>query len=63
MENDEWLVKKKIVLNVLDQKLTKEELRCLCGSLMARIREAGLELKCKRCKRFHVIPLSLESSS
>ncbi|VAX27884.1 hypothetical protein MNBD_NITROSPIRAE01-1455 [hydrothermal vent metagenome] len=63
MENEEWLVKKKIVLNILDQKLTKEELRCLCGSLIARIREAGLELKCKRCKRFHVIPLSLEPSS
>jgi len=63
MENDEWLVRKKTVLNVLEQKLTNEELRCLCGSLMARIREAGLELKCKRCKRFHVIPFSLESRS
>ncbi len=37
---------------------TKEELRCLCGSLMARFREEGLELKCKRCKRLQVIGFS-----
>jgi hypothetical protein len=37
---------------------TEEELRCLCGSLMARFREEGLELKCKRCKRLQVIRFS-----
>jgi len=31
-------------------------IRCLCGSLMARISEEGIELKCKRCKRVHIIP-------
>ena len=25
--------------------------RCLCGSLLARLTEAGVELKCRRCKR------------
>lgn len=32
------------------------EIRCLCGSLLARLCAQGIELKCKRCKRFHVIP-------
>ncbi len=63
MGKDEGVARKKIVLNILDQKLTEEELRCLCGSLIARILKEGLELKCKRCKRFHVIPLSLEAPS
>jgi len=26
-------------------------LRCPCGSVMARVTVAGLELKCRRCKR------------
>jgi phage FluMu protein Com len=33
------------------------ECRCLCGSLLARLVEGGVELKCRRCKRAHVIPL------
>jgi len=27
------------------------ELRCHCGSLMARVTARGIELKCRRCKR------------
>jgi phage FluMu protein Com len=27
------------------------ELRCACGSLMARLTAVGIELKCRRCKR------------
>ncbi len=27
------------------------EVRCGCGSLMARVTARGLELKCRRCKR------------
>jgi hypothetical protein len=34
------------------------ELRCGCGSLLARRVEAGVELKCRRCKRTLVLPLS-----
>ena len=34
------------------------EARCECGQLIAKIRVQGLELKCKRCKRIVVIPLS-----
>lgn len=30
-------------------------LRCACGSLLARYSESGIELKCRRCKRTHLI--------
>ena len=33
------------------------ECRCLCGSLLARLVEGGIELKCRRCKRALVLPL------
>jgi len=31
-------------------------LRCVCGALLARWVAAGLELKCRRCKRTTLIP-------
>ena len=31
--------------------------RCACGSLLARLVEGGVELKCRRCKRTHFVPL------
>jgi hypothetical protein len=34
------------------------DVRCDCGSLLARWTAAGLELKCRRCKRRIVVPLS-----
>jgi hypothetical protein len=36
---------------------SERELRCHCGSLMARLTAAGVELKCRRCKRIVVVPL------
>lgn len=44
------------------------DLRCACGSLLAKLVEGGVELKCRRCKQAVVIPLSdsseiLEKSS
>lgn len=32
--------------------------RCLCGSLLARLVPGGVELKCRRCKQTRVIPLT-----
>ena len=32
------------------------EHRCVCGSLLARLRPEGVELKCRRCKRVVLIP-------
>jgi phage FluMu protein Com len=34
------------------------DLRCPCGSLMARVTIAGVELKCRRCKRVVVLTLT-----
>jgi phage FluMu protein Com len=39
----------------------ERELRCGCGSLMARLTHAGLELKCRRCKRLVVVPVPSEA--
>jgi phage FluMu protein Com len=39
---------------------TERELRCGCGNLMARLTSAGLELKCRRCKRLVVVPVPAE---
>jgi hypothetical protein len=33
-------------------------LRCACGSLIARQVAGGIELKCRRCKRTIVVPLT-----
>lgn len=33
------------------------DVRCLCGCLVARLVEGGVELKCKRCRRLVVVPL------
>jgi len=35
-------------------------LRCCCGSLLARLVDDGVELKCRRCKRQVVIPFTAE---
>jgi hypothetical protein len=35
-----------------------DEFRCECGQLMARWQEAGIQLKCKRCRRLVTIPFS-----
>jgi len=36
------------------------EARCECGQLVAKLRQNGVELKCKRCKRIVLIPFSSE---
>ena len=41
-----------------NQSADGSETRCECGQLIAKVREQGLELKCKRCKRIVVIPFS-----
>ena len=40
---------------------TEHELRCGCGNLMARRTRAGLELKCRRCKRLVVVSVQATS--
>jgi len=33
------------------------QLRCDCGSLLARLVERGVEIKCRRCKRQVILPI------
>ena len=37
--------------------------RCGCGSLLARLRPDGVELKCRRCKRVVVLSFAALSPS
>ena len=39
----------------LGKKLMSAEVRCECRQLLAKLREANLEIKCKRCKRIVTI--------
>jgi hypothetical protein len=34
-----------------------DDVRCCCGSLVARIVPGGVELKCRRCHRLTVVPV------
>jgi phage FluMu protein Com len=36
--------------------------RCACGNLLARLVRDGLELKCRKCKRQIVVPLTEKKS-
>jgi hypothetical protein len=42
----------------LDGKVRAEE-RCECGNLVAKLTETTVEIKCRRCKRVHVIPMDM----
>jgi phage FluMu protein Com len=44
-----------------DGAAASTDCRCLCGSLLARLIEGGVELKCRRCKRTLLVPLERES--
>lgn len=43
-----------------DRPKGADELRCLCGSLLAKLVPGGVELRCRRCKRSITIPLELQ---
>ncbi|OGW76477.1 MAG: hypothetical protein A3J72_10125 [Nitrospirae bacterium RIFCSPHIGHO2_02_FULL_40_19] len=38
----------------------KDEIRCECGSLLARLTKDKLEVKCRRCKRVWIIPVNIK---
>ena len=31
--------------------------RCECGNLLAKLSDTTVEIKCRRCKRIHIIPI------
>ena len=41
----------------------ENDLRCLCGSLVARLVDGGVEIKCRRCQRLVRLPLEEDASS
>ncbi len=44
----------------LSQACVHDDLRCACGSLLARRVGDSVELKCRRCKRTVLIPFERE---
>ena len=40
----------------------QDECRCHCGSLLARLVDGAVELKCRRCKRTHLVPLATDEA-
>jgi len=45
-------------LDTNDEHHRLHDLRCRCGSLVARLLDGKLELKCRRCQRIGVIDLA-----
>ncbi len=39
----------------MSSRRNEHEVRCHCGSLMARVTPRGVELKCRRCKRLVLV--------
>ena len=39
-----------------------QDVRCCCGSLLAKLVDGGVELKCRRCKRIIVVPFDPEDA-
>ena len=35
-----------------------EDRRCCCGALLARVLPEGIEIKCRRCRHFCLVPFS-----
>ena len=37
-----------------------EEVRCECGPLLAKMTAEGIEVKCRKCKRVHLLRVSAD---
>jgi hypothetical protein len=44
-------------------KTPGDDCRCVCGSLVARLVDGAVELKCRRCKRTLRVPLAGDPAS
>ncbi len=38
-----------------------QDIRCICGKLLAKITRDRVELKCHRCKNIYLIPFQQET--
>lgn len=45
-----------------DSSSEPQDVRCCCGSLLAKLVDGGVELKCRRCKRIVVVPFDAEDA-
>ena len=43
---------------ISEQEFKTNEERCECGKLLVKVTMKGLEFKCNRCKRIHIIRLN-----
>ena len=43
--------------------IESDDCRCLCGSLLARVVDGEVELKCRRCKRTLRVPIAGAASA
>ena len=46
-----------LTFNPTSSQQEQRECRCICGLLIAKITSNGLEVKCRHCKRTHVMRL------
>ena len=42
---------------------SENDCRCMCGSLLARVVDGGVELKCRRCKRTLLVPFDTSAET
>jgi len=40
------------------KEVGQDEVRCECGHLLAKLTSKGVEMKCRRCKRVHLLQVS-----
>jgi phage FluMu protein Com len=40
-----------------NQQYDLRDERCECGNLLCKISDETVEIKCRRCKRIHIIPI------
>ena len=50
-------------LSEADPDSGRQDVRCCCGSLLAKLVDGGVELKCRRCKRIVTIPFEPDDAA
>jgi phage FluMu protein Com len=51
-------VKQDLVYECFTEEGKAIDIRCACGSLLAKMTPSGIEIKCRKCKRVQIIPYS-----
>lgn len=56
---DEMIKRESGVSRVGRLEDTRADVRCRCGNMIGQLTSRGIEVKCRRCKRIHIIPRSV----